>query len=571
VTEPSWTTACPDWERRILAGESLIPFPPLFPQEAEARLAVFRELVVADVAGTPTMGQICRPWILDFVGAIFGAYDAEAGRRLITEFMMLISKKNSKSTTAAGIMMTSLVWNWRESAEFLILAPTIEIADNSFKPARDMVAKDPALGALMHVQDHYRTITNRNTGATLKVVAADNESVGGKKATGVLVDELWLFGKRSHAEGMLQEATGGLAARPEGFTIFLSTQSDEPPAGVFAQKLLYARGVRDGSIDDKRFLPVLYEYPEKMLEAEDFRKREYWYITNPNLGASVDETFLERRLREAEHGTGEESAQGIYAKHFNVEIGVRLASNSWAGATVWSRQARKDGLTLEDLLDRCDVATAGIDGGGFDDLLGASIIGRERKTGHWLAICRAWAHRGVLDRRKQIAPKLLDLQAAGELVIVDEMGEDLAELAEFLRRAHASGLLDRDDEEGKEAEASIGVDQAGIGPVIDAILATGIPQQRLIGINQGWRLVGAIKTVERKLAERALWHDGTELMNWCVGNAKVKPAGNAIIITKQLSGSAKIDPLMALFDAAELMSRNPLSRDVVPEILTLDL
>ncbi len=46
-------------------------------------------------------------------------------------------------------------------------------------------------------------------------------------------------------------------------------------------------------------------------------------------------------------------------------------------------------------------------------------------------------------------------------------------------------------------------------------------------------------------------------MAWAVGNAKVEPKGNAILITKQASGSAKIDPLMALFDAAALMASAP--------------
>jgi phage terminase large subunit-like protein len=51
-------------------------------------------------------------------------------------------------------------------------------------------------------------------------------------------------------------------------------------------------------------------------------------------------------------------------------------------------------------------------------------------------------------------------------------------------------------------------------------------------------------------------------MNWVMGNAKVEMKGNSAMITKQVSGRAKIDPLIASFCAAILMSWNPSARGV---------
>jgi len=540
-----WTTACPDWEQRIVSRQSLIPFKPLFPTEAEEALDVFGALRMVDATGSPLMSETVRDWVNQFVAAIFGAYDPDEGRRLVSEFMLLISKKNGKSTIAAGIMLTALILNWRPSGEFIILAPTKEIADNSYIPIRDMVRADEELDALLKVQDHLRTVTHRQTNATLKVVAADSETVSGKKAIGVFVDELWVFGKRANAEAMLREATGGLASRPEGFIIWATTQSDAPPAGVFRQKLLYARKVRDGEIVDKSFLPVLYEFPKAMLDAGAHRDFSNAYITNPNLGLSVDEPFIERGYAQAQMD-GEESFRGFLAKHLNVEIGLALLSDRWAGADYWEQQASELCKTLDDLIERCEVIDIGIDGGGLDDLLGLAAIGREIGTRRWLTWTHAWAHPSVLERRKSEAPRIRDFAKDGHLTLVNRIGDDIDNVAQLVAKVEQAGLLDK-----------VGLDPAGVGAILDALEAAGIPRDKIDGISQGWRLGGSIKTAERKLAEGALLHGGQPMMAWCCGNARVEPRGNSILITKQASGSAKIDPLMALFNAVTLMALNP--------------
>lgn len=549
-----WSTACLDWEKRIVAGESLIPLEPLFPEEAEAGLSVFKELRIVDAPGSPMISESCAQWVFDFAAAVFGAYDSESGRRLIQEFFLLIPKKNSKSTIAAGVMLTALIRNWRESAEFIILAPTKEIADNSFIPVRDMIRKNDVLTDLLHIQEHTRTITHLNNNATLKVVAADGDTVGGKKAVGILVDEAWLFGKKSKAEDIIREATGGLASRPEGFVIFLTTQSNEPPAGIFKKKLMYARGVRDGRIDDNRFLPVLYEFPKHMIDAGEHKKPENLKLVNPNLNYSVDSAFLERGYKQALED-GADSLIGFLAKHGNVEVGLALLSNNWSGAEFWEQQSDVE-LSLEDIIAECEVIDIGIDGGGLDDLLGLYVIGRSRQTREWLGWGHAWAHESVLTRRKEIASNLMDFSEAGELTIVKRVGNDTEGVAEIAYHIYSAGLLDK-----------IGMDPAGIGGVLDALIERGIPQELIVGVSQGWRLGGAIKTLERKLAEETFWHAHQSLMNWCCGNAKVEPRGNAILITKQASGNAKIDPLMAAFNAVSLLSENPVASESVHDFM----
>lgn len=539
-----WTTACPDWEDRIVKRQSLIPFSPLFPEQAQRALDIFKSLKMVDVLGQPTFGEACAQWVFDYIAAIFGAYDETSGKQLINEFFLLISKKNGKSTIAAGIMITALILNARHSAELLILAPTKEVADNAYKPASDIVKASPELSRFLKTTDHIKEIKHLKTNATLKVVAAENNTVTGKKASFVLIDELWLFGNKENADNMLKEATGGLVSRPEGFVIYLSTHSDKPPAGVFKKTLDYFRDIRDGVIQNNKALGVLYEFPKRFLETEEYLNPDNFYITNPSIGRSVTvEQLVEKYSKETE----EQGRRVFLAKHLNVEIGQALRSNRWAGVEFWQRQTDET-LTYESLLERSEVVVIGIDGGGLDDLFGLSVIGRDKNTKHWLSWSHAWAHESVLERRKSIASVLRDYEQQGDLTIVDDSLGDISQIIEIIADIKQRDLL-----------ACVAVDPAGLGELIECLAAIDITPEnkQVIGVPQGYMMMNAIKTAERKIASGTFWHAKSGLMDWCVSNLKIEPTATAIRATKQNAGDAKIDPAMAMFDAVTVMSRNP--------------
>src|SRR4029077_19290654 len=178
---------------------------------------------------------------------------------------------------------------------------------------------------------------------------------------------------------------GALTKRPDGFLFQTTTQSKSTPSGVFASELAMARSVRDGKMK-MSMLPVLYELPDRLARDGGWRDRRYWPLVNPNLGSSTNEDFLDREVMR-EDSDGPAAVALIASQHFNVQIGMSLRADGWAGANVWDR-GTEDGLTLDAVLERSEAVVVGIDGGGLDDLLGIAIIGREKPSKAHLA----WTH-----------------------------------------------------------------------------------------------------------------------------------------------------------------------------------
>jgi phage terminase large subunit-like protein len=540
-----WDTSCPDWEERILDGRSLVPDLPLYEAEAERALRVFKRLKVPDMIGTPALGDVCGAWFYPIVAALFGSYDPATNKRHISEIFQLIPKGNGKSSLGGAVMLVAIIVNRRPEAEFLFVAPTMEVASIAYKQAKGTIRLDTELSKIFHVQDHVRKITHRKSGATLQIKAADTDVITGSKALGTMIDETHVFAKKSNAAEIFVELRGALTKRSDGFLFQTTTQSKAVPSGVFASELAMARSVRDGKMA-MGLLPVLYELPDRLARDGGWRNPQYWPLVNPNLGRSTQADFLAREVMRAD-ADGPAAVALIASQHFNVQVGMSLRADGWAGANYWSRGVEQ-GLTLDAVLARSEAVVVGIDGGGLDDLLGIAVLGREKGSKTHLAWTHALISPEGLERRKANTGFYERFQADGDLTIVEELPDDISFVTEIVEKVKVARKL-----------AGVGVDAIGIGGIVDALAKIGVTQEAnlLVGIRQGISLMGAIKTVERKLVDGSFKHGGQSLMTWCAGNARIVPTPTGMRIARDDSGFGKIDPLMATFNAVALMATNP--------------
>lgn len=545
--------ACPDWVEKLERGDTPIPELPLDHEEAERAVGIFNKMRLPDVIGTPELRIAGGEWMRDIVRAVFGSMETSAMGpvvRRVGEVFILVPKKNAKTTSGAAIALTFMLMSRRRHADLLIIGPTQKISEIAFEQAKGMIEADAFLEKRFHVQDHKKTILDRVTKARLMIRTFGSDVLTGAKPIFCLIDEVHILGGIPYAADVIRQIRGGMLPFPEALLVMITTQSDHPPAGVFKSELQYARGVRDGRITEGvRLLSVLYEFPESVQTSKDKKwlDPKIWHMVTPNMGLSVSlDRLVTGYQRAKEDGAAEIIAWAT--QHLNVEVGLALHSNRWVGADHWEAAGDKS-ITLDRIISECEVATVGIDGGGLDDLLGLAVIGRHKKTKQWMHWAYAWAHPEVLEQRKDIVGHLREFTNLGQMTICEDPTQDIIEVVDIVEKLMDAGLL--------PDKFAVGLDPYGVAALVDEMAARGVTEEMMSAIGQGTRLSPAVWGLERKLKDRTFLHGAQELMAWVLGNAISEQRQNAILITKQTAGKAKIDPLIATFNAAMLMQRNP--------------
>jgi phage terminase large subunit-like protein len=309
---------------------------------------------------------ILLDWECAVLANLFGWVRKDTGHLRFRECLIYVAKKNGKSAFAAAIILYMLHgWKAQEyGAEIYGAASTLKQAGHVFNHVVGMMYQNSELSEDLrqfggHGQNQAKSIYYDDKFSSYFPIAADSNSADGSNVSGAVIDELHRFHTAKHFEfcNVLEMST---AARDQSLILYTTT-ADFQRESVCNDRRDYALRVRDGIIDDPRFLPVVYELDQ----ADDWEDKSKWIKANPSLGQTHTMDFLEREYEKAKKVSVNRNS--FLRLHLNL---MTKQDQSWLDMNAWSELKR--GYTEEDLLG--EECFAGIDLASTRDLTALVLL-----------------------------------------------------------------------------------------------------------------------------------------------------------------------------------------------------
>lgn len=247
-----------------------------------------------------------------FINALFGFVDSSGNRRY-REAMFYVARKNGKSTLLAGIALYCLIADGEAGAEIYSVATKKEQARIIFDEVLNMVRQSPELRN--NLKKRKNDLYFGMTFSKMQPLGKNADTLDGLNCSLCIVDELHSIKDRAQYEVMKQSQS----ARVNPLLISITTAGTLRES-IFDDMYKYACGVADGIIQDKGFLPILYELDEK----SEWLNPEMWQKANPALSTIKKIDDLQARVKRAANSPND--LTGLLVKDFNV---IQNQSKMW--------------------------------------------------------------------------------------------------------------------------------------------------------------------------------------------------------------------------------------------------
>lgn len=328
-----------------------------------------------------------------FVACIFGFVD-DSGFRQYQEVLLIIGKKNGKSTLAAAIGLYMMVADGEPGAEVYAVATKKDQAKIIWNEASRMVKKS---GALHYTRENQRGVIRTKVAeltadyndSVFKPLGRDSDTQDGLNIHCGLLDEIhaWSPAMRS----MYTIVTDGVTARDQPL-ILETTTAGVVREGIYDEQYDRAErkinGIEEGKEEqDPRFLPIVYELNTR----ETWRDPEHWTEANPGLGSIKKYGQLADKVKRAE--ANPKAVRNLLTKEFNIP---ETGSEAWLDFADLNNRATFD---VEELRPRYGIG--GTDLSSTTDLTAAVVIFRVPDDPILYVMAMFWMPEENVEKREQ--------------------------------------------------------------------------------------------------------------------------------------------------------------------------
>lgn len=253
-----------------------------------------------------------EPWQQFIIANLYGFYNKDGARRFQTAYLEM-ARKQGKTALAAILAFYSLKEEGEANPEVLLAANSKDQAHIDFRMVRGFVhSADPD----EHIYKLYRNdiILKRGEGF-IKTLAADSDKLDGYNCSVGIVDE-YHSAPNSQVRDVIRSSQG---MRVNPLLITITTAGFDKSLPCYELRTV-ASEITAGLKEDESFFSVIYS----MDEGDDWKLPENWLKSNPNLGVTVDKSFLKKQVQQAINSPSDEVS--VKTKNLNLWCD---SSNVW--------------------------------------------------------------------------------------------------------------------------------------------------------------------------------------------------------------------------------------------------
>lgn len=454
-----------------------------------------------------------------FIAALFGFVDKDTGLRQYREALLYVARKNGKSTLLAGIALYMLIMDGEAGAEVYSVATKKDQAKVIFDETHNMVRQSVFFNKTM--RKRKTDLFYAEGRSKFQPLGKNSDTMDGLNAHCVIIDELHGIKDRNLYEVMKQSQS----ARRQPLLIMITTAGTVREC-IFDDVYDYACKVVDGSLEDERFLPVLYELDER----EEWTDPACWPKANPALGTIKKLDILTDSIAKARNSPNDLS--GILVKDFNVRDTVKTA---WLPF---------DDLNNEETFDisrfRNCYAIGGADLSITTDLTCATLLMMDRETQKRFVAQMYWIPSESFDKRVKADRIPYDRwKERGLLRLCNGNAINYSDVtAWFVEMANTYQIL----------PLWIYYDSYSAKYWVDEMEAQGFKMVRCI---QGAKTLSLpMQMMGADLQAKRINYNNNPVLKWCLTNTGVQTDRNGNIVPiKNQAAKQRIDGTASLLDA----------------------